>query len=237
MKPKSYPLLPALIAAGLLALSAAPAAFAEEEVVATDLEPLHHVIMENQYVTVMRVMIRPGESTQFHEQHLDYVNTHVNGSKVQISYPDKPVKDHEMKSGNVKFGAHQGKSEKDKVTNVDTTLNHQVSFEIKQNGPQNFGGATRPDSPAFKQVLDEKTVRGWKVTLQPGENTAEYTQHGPGVRVFFTEGRLLVAEPGKPNRVKEIWLHRGDAMLIDPGKIQLSNGGETPLIFNDYELL
>lgn len=125
--------LSALLAAGSLALCAIPTSQAAEQVIATNLEPLHHVILENQYVTVMRVMLRPGESTMFHEQHLDYVNTHVNGSLVNIAYPDKPAKDTEMKSGNVKFGAHQGKSETDKVTNTGTTLNHQVS--LRSNRP------------------------------------------------------------------------------------------------------
>ncbi|WP_312042708.1 hypothetical protein [Erwinia sp.] len=231
---RRHPFLSALYATGLFALTV-PAGHAEEKVVATDLEPLHHVILENQYVTVMRVMIRPGQSTLFHEQHLDYVNTHINGSLVHISYPDEPAKDTEMKSGNVKFGAHQGKSDTDKVTNTGTTLNHQVAFEIRQNGPQNFGGTTRPG--LFQQVLDKKTVRGWKVTLQPGESTTLYSQHGPGVRVFFTEGRLLESIPGQPNHNKEIWLHRGDAVLTQPGQVELTNGGETPLTFNDYELL
>lgn len=233
---KMKTLIEALFVGGLV-LSAIPAASAAEKAIATDLEPLHHVIMENQYVTVMRVMIRPGQSTEFHEQHLDYVNTHVSGSMVHISYPDHPAKDHWMKTGDVKFGQHQGISDEDKVSNTDNTLNHQVSFEIKQNGPQNFGGATRPDSPLFHPVLDEKTVKGWKVRLQPGEVAPQYEQHGPGVRVFFTEGRLLLAEPGKPNRVKEIWVHRGDAFLTGAGQVELTNGGETPLEFNDYELL
>ncbi len=234
---KTRPLIAALLTAGLFTLTSLPAASAVEKGVATDLEPLHHVILENQYVTVMRVIIRPGQSTQYHEQHLDYVNTHVNGSRVSISWPDKLAKESEMKSGNVKFGAHQGKSTVDRVTNIDTTINHQVAFEIKQHGPLGFGDATRPDSPLFQQVLSQKTVKGWKLTLQPGEGTGAYAQHGPGVRVFFTEGRLLVAVPGQPNRNKEIWIHRGDAMLTDPGKVELTNGGETPLIFNDYELL
>lgn len=234
---RTHPVLSVLCATGLFALAASPAVSAAEKVVATNLEPLHHVILENQYVTVMRVMIRPGQSTLFHEQHLDYVNTHIDGSLVRSAYPDKPAKDSEMKSGNVKFGAHQDKSETDKVTNTGTTLNHQVAFEIKQHGPQNFGGASRPTNAAFQQVLDQKTVKGWKVTLQPGESTTLYTQHGPGVRVFFTEGRLLTSIPGQPNRNKEVWLHRGDAVLTQPGEVELTNGGETPLIFNDYELL
>ena len=223
-------LLSALFTAGITAHAA-------EKVVATDLEPLHHVILENKYVTVMRVLIQPGQSTLFHEQHLDYVNTHIAGSPVKIEYPDKPVNNTEMKSGNVKFGEHQGKSDTDKVTNTGSSVNHQVAFEINIPGPQHFGGATRPASDAFQPVLDKKTVKGWKVTLKPGQSTGDYTQQGPGVRVFFTEGRILLADRAHENRVKEIWVHPGDAFLTEPGKVEITAAGADNIIFNDYELL
>lgn len=223
-------LLPLILTAGLQAQAA-------EKVVATDLEPLHHVILEDKYVTVMRVLIQPGHSTLFHEQHLDYVNTHIQGSPVRIDYPDKPVNNTEMKSGNVKFGEHQGKSDTDKVTNTGSSVNHQVAFEINIPGPQHFGGATRPSSQAFQQVLDKKTVRGWKVTLKPGESTGDYTQHGPGVRIFFTEGRILIADHTHANRVKEVWVHPGDAFLTEPGKVDLTAASGENMVFNDYELL
>ena len=38
---------------------------AAESVVATRLEPHHHVILENKYVTVMRVLIQPGNPRYF----------------------------------------------------------------------------------------------------------------------------------------------------------------------------
>ena len=230
---KVTPSLLSLIVAMLAAPSASQAA---EKVVPTNLEPLHHVILENQYVTVMRVMIPPGVSTLFHEQHLDYVNTHIDGSPVTISYPDKPSVNTVMASGNVKFGAHQGKSETDKVTNTGQTVNQQVAFEIRQHGPLHFPEARRPDLPVFHEVLDKPTVRGWKVTLQPGESTTTYQQNGPGVRVFFTEGRVLISEPDKPNRTRQLWVHKGDAFLTSPGKVEIIDGGDTPMIFNDYEL-
>lgn len=74
-----------------------------------------------------------------------------------------------MKSGKVKFGAHQGKSDTDKVTNSGTQLNHQIAFEINMAGPQHFGGATRLASKAFSLMLARKALKGWKVTLKPGE--------------------------------------------------------------------
>lgn len=232
MKHVKSPLLGLLVASLLL-----PAvSYAAEKVVATDLEPLHHVILQNQYVTVMRVMIPPGVTTLYHEQHLDYVNTHIDGSPVTIAYPDKPAVHTEMKSGNVKFGAHQGKSDTDKVTNTGQSVNHQVAFEIRQHGPLNTGNPTRPDIAAFSQVLDKPTVKGWKVTLKPGESTTAYQQKGPGVRVFFTEGRVLISEPGKPNHTKELWVHKGDAFLTSPGETEIIDGSDSPLVFNDYEL-
>lgn len=234
-RPKNYSIV---MCSGLLTLATAFSSVAaeKEKVVATNLEPDHHVILENQYLTVMRVMIPPGQSTMFHEQHLDYVNTHIDGSPVQATYPNKPAKNFEMKSGNVKFGNHQGHSEVDKITNTGTTLNMQIAFEIKQPGPIGFGLSSRPAIPAFQQVLDAKSVNGWKVTLQPGESTHPYSQKGPGVRVFFNEGRVLEAIPGRPNRDKELWVHKGDALLTTAGEVELINGGDTPLIFNDYEL-
>ncbi|MFT4274683.1 MAG: hypothetical protein QM578_27180 [Pantoea sp.] len=230
-----HALLNALLSSAILAGSVQ--ASAAEKVVATDLEPLHHVILENKYVTVMRVLIQPGHSTLYHEQHLDYVNTHIEGSPVKIEYPDKPANNTEMKTGNVKFGEHQGKSDTDKVTNTGNNVNHQVAFEINIPGPQHFGGATRPSNEAFQQVLDKKTVKGWKVTLKPGESTGEYTQHGPGVRVFFTEGRVLLADPTHVNRVKEVWVHPGDAFLTEPGKVDITAASGENIVFNDYELL
>lgn len=208
-----------------------------EPVVATHLEPLHHVILENKYVTVMRVLIQPGQTTEFHEQHLDYVNTHIQGSPVKIEYLSKPENNTEMKSGNVKFGAHQGESEVDKVTNTGNTVNHQVAFEIKLAGPQHFGGASRPQNQAIQLVLDKKTVKGWKVSLKPGESTGEYVQKGPGVRVFFTEGRILLADFAHPNHVQQIWVHPGDAFLTSAGKVQITAASDKDMVFNDYELL
>ncbi len=81
-----HPLLKVTYSSLLIAgLVSTVQAATQEPVVATNLEPLHHIILENKYVTVMRVLIQPGQSTQFHEQHLDYVNTHIQGSPVKNS--------------------------------------------------------------------------------------------------------------------------------------------------------
>lgn len=167
--------------------------------------------------------------------HLDYVNTHIDGSPVTISYPDKPAVNTVLTSGNVKFGAHQGKSGTDKVTNTGQTVNQQVAFEIRQHGPLHFAPALPPDLPVFHEVLDKPTLRGWQVTRHPGESTTSYQQHGPGVRIFFTEGRILLSEPDKPNHTRQLWVHKGNTFLTSSAKAEIIDGGDTPMIFNDYE--
>ena len=229
----------------ILSLTAfAPLAHAEDfppgpdgkQVVATADEPIHHVILENKYFRVMRVMIPPGEQTMWHEQHLDYVNTHIIGSPVRIEYiGGKPTYDGQMVSGTVSFGDHGGKPETDRVTNTGTGVNHQIAFEIKQNGPLHFPSVDRTNVKGFTLVLDKPSIRGWHVKLAPGEGTGEYTQKGPGVRVIFSGNRLLSKPRGTTLAAQET-IQPADAFLLTPETRTIYNGGTTTLEFNEYEL-
>jgi len=205
-----------------------------EPIVETKDEPLHHVIMETKNVRVMRVMLLPGVRTMWHEQHLDYVNTHISGSPVKVEYIGQPMKTAVMETGHIRFGPHQGKSEVDRITNTGTTLNHQVAFEIKQNGPQGFGAGNRSQVRGFTMALDKPTVYGWHVELKPGESTGTYTAKGPGVRVIFKGNRILSTQPNV--MAKQITTQAGDAFLVDPGTYIITNGGSEDLVFNEYEL-
>lgn len=205
-----------------------------EPVVETKDEPLHHVIYETKDVRVMRVLLLPGVRTMWHEQHLDYVNTHISGSPVKVEYIGQPVKYAVMETGHIRFGPHQGKSEVDRITNTGTTLNHQIAFEIKKNGPQSFGAGDRSDVKGFKLALDKPTVYGWHVELKPGESTGVYTVKGPGVRVVFKGNRIISTK--KNSTVTQITTQDGDAFLIDPGTYVITNGGSEDLVFNEYEV-
>jgi len=228
----------ALCAAATLGAHAALAFPAQgpdgKPVVETKDEPGHHVILENDYVRVMRVMILPGQQTMWHEQHLDYVNTHIVGSPVKVEYIGQPTKTAVMETGHIRFGPHQGKSEVDRITNTGTTLNHQVAFEIKKNGPENFGGDDRSKVAGFTLALDKPTVRGWHVKLEPGESTGYYTQKGPGVRVIFSGNRII--STASDHTVTQQSIQAADGFLLEPGTRQITNAGNTTLEFNEYEL-
>lgn len=209
---------------------------AAKDIVPTADEPMHHVIAQTDDITLMRVMIPPGQSTMFHEQHLDYVNTAIKGTPVHIEYTDHPAKNAEMVTGKIRFGAHQGKPDTDLVKNTGKTVNHQVAFEIRKHGPQHFGPADRTHVKGFSLVLDKPTVRGWHVHLEPGETTGEYTESGPGVRVIFSGNRLLSQAHGE-QVVSTETIQPADGYILKPGTRRIINGGNTPLDFNEYELL
>jgi len=225
----------ALVASATL-VAGSGLAIAAPKVVATAHDPLHHVIHEDQYIRLMRVMIPPGKATEFHEQHLDYVNTILQGSHVRIDKIGIPEAENvEMKTNTIRFGAHQGHSYVDKVTNVDTVVNEQVAFEIKTGTKGNFGPADRTKNPAFVLALDKPRVRGWHVVLAPGETTGQYTQSGPGVRVIVTGERMIVTPPNDIGH--DVILHPKDGEVTEPGTRTITNGGDTPLEFYEYELL
>jgi hypothetical protein len=212
------------------------AAAVGSRVVPTSEEPLHHVVMQNSQIRVMRVMIRPGESTMWHAQNLTFVNTIINGSRSFIQRKGEGAgKVVEMVTGSVRFGDYQTAGIVDQVSNIGNALIHQVAFEVIALERGNYGNADRSGLSGFSLVLDKARVRGWRVRLQPGEIAAPYRQFGPGLRVVLSGERLIEQSPGDIG--KQTTLHKGDAFFTEAGTRTLTNGGETPLEMMEYELL
>jgi hypothetical protein len=233
------------VGAGGLLLAAAPGIAEAAPVAAPEAappyvmiydEPGHHFILENGYMRVMRVMIRPGEQTLWHEQHLTYVNTILHGSQTLIQRvgegPAVPV---DMVTGTIRYGAYADKPIIDQVSNVGSTAVHQVAFEILRPAAGHFGAADRSAATAFTLALDKPRVRGWRLKLQPGETTARYTQDGPGLRVVFAGERLIETTPGE--MAQQTSLRPDDAMFTLPGTRTLTNASQAPLDIMEYELL
>ncbi|MGI4985588.1 MAG: hypothetical protein ACRYGL_20015 [Janthinobacterium lividum] len=212
------------------------AAAAGTRVVPTAEEPMHHVVMQNSQMRVMRVLIRPGESTMWHAQNLTFVNTIINGSRSFIERKGEGGgKVVDMKTGAVRFGDYQTSGIVDQVSNIGDSLIHQVAFEVIALERGNYGNADRSSVGAFSLVLDKARVRGWRLRLQPGEIATPYRQFGPGLRVVLSGERLIEKTPGDIGR--QTTLHKGDAFFTEAGIRTLTNGGETPLEIMEYELL
>jgi len=199
-------------------------------------EPHHHVIMQNSEMRVMRVMIRPGTATLWHAQNLDFVNTIINGShNIIAKQGDGPGKAVEMVTGSVRYGDYQRSPIVDRVSNIGQTLNHQVAFEITDLAPGNYGRADRSHITQASVILDKPRVRGWRLTLAPGETTEVYRQDGPGIRIVLAGSRLIEKRPGEVGQ--QVSLRHGDAMFTTPSLLAMTNAGEDPLQLMEYELL
>ncbi len=205
-------------------------------VVPTFDEPLHHVVMQNSEMRVMRVMIPPGHSTLWHEQNLTFVNTIINGSRSYIERRGEGGgKIVEMVSGSVRFGDYQTKGIIDQVSNVGDQLIHQIAFEVLALKRGDYGHADRSSVQGFTLTLDKARVRGWRVQLPPGGMSGQYQQFGPGLRVVLSGERLIEETPGEIG--KQTTLHKGDACFTEAGIRTLTNAGETPMEIMEYELL
>lgn len=199
-------------------------------------EPGHHVVMQNGEMRVMRVMIRPGTSTLWHAQNLTFVNTIISGSHTVIARKGEgPGKHVEMVTGSVRFGDYQRSPIVDKVSNVGTSLIHQIAFEITALAPGHYGPSDRSQVSNFSVVLDQARVRGWRLKLAPGEITQSYRQDGPGIRVVLSGARLIEKSPGELGQ--QVSLRHGDAMFTTPGLRTITNASEEPLELMEYELL
>jgi hypothetical protein len=218
------------------AMAAALAPITTPKVVATGLDPLHHVILQNEYMRVMRVMIRPGQSTEFHDQRLDYVNTILKGSMSRIDLLDGSKPSAVYMGGNtIRFGDHRVHPIVDEVTNTGSTIIEQIAFEIIRTSPGNFGPADRSGAKQFKLVLDKPMVRGWRLTLEPGEFTDRYVQSGPGLRVIIRGQRVIDSPPDGVGH--ETKVDAGDAMFTTAANRIVTNGSDGPLELIEYELL
>ena len=208
----------------------------DERVVPIYDEPGHHVVMQNSEMRVMRVMIRPGTSTMWHAQNLDFVNTIISGSHTVIARKGEgPGKKVEMVTGSVRYGDYQRAPIVDQVSNVGQTLIHQIAFEIIDLANGNYGKADRSQVKNFSIVLDKPRVRGWRLKLAPGETTARYRQDGPGIRVVLAGARLIESRPGEIGQ--QISLRHGDAMFTTPATLAITNADSEPLELMEYELL
>jgi len=205
------------------------------EIVPTANDPLHHVIYEDADLRLYRVLIRPGQSTKWHEQHLDYVNTAIQGTPIHKESLDESPKDAVMSPDAVRFLPYRAKADVDIVRNTGDRVNHQVTFEIKRATSKTPGSPVRPDGGTFRLVLDKPSVRGWRVHLEPGESTGRYRMGAPVVRIVLGTGRLLVRD-GDSTVWRQQRVDLADAFVLPAGMTEVVNGSDSAIDYNEFEL-
>jgi hypothetical protein len=197
----------------------------------------HHVLFQNEFVRIFRVVIAPGDATLWHEHNFDFGVVFVNGSKVRADLPTEPHgTEATLATKRFIFFPYDGKHFVHRVNNIDpTAINHQLAFELISPRPIGFGVSDRSAAPEYKLEVDNDRIRMWRLQLASGQTAAAITQKAPGIRFILSGDRFIEAHSEGPTN--EISTTPGDYTWL-PGAASrsIANVGATPLELIEIEL-
>jgi len=177
-----------LLLAALLALPQAAAA--PQKAVPVDQEPVHKVVLQNDYVQVMHVTIPPGRHTLLHTHSHDGVAVRLSEAMVRIDVQGKaPGVAAPSRAGDVSAQAYATQPMTHVVNNVGTTAFEVVDIEILKR-PE--GKATEPIAPT---AAENPSARVYRWALAPGASTPEHTHERPYLLIAATPMQLLMKAP------------------------------------------
>lgn len=219
------------------ALDAPPAAketSREAQVAPVERTPFHVPTFRNDKVAMLNVLLPAGRVAPYHRHSLDFVFVLVRESDFLVqNWGDPAPTPVRWPRAMVGFGAYSKKSLTHMVTNVGADPLRLVGFEFLSPAPSGFEISTRP--AAYKQVTDNDRVRGWRVTLAPGETVPAFRQTAPGVRIVVEGGELVETVDGKGDQ--NMALQPGDFQWQDAGASRaIRNNGSATIDITEFEL-
>ena len=164
------------------------AAFAQQQAVEAKDEPHHRPKFVNDVVRVLDVEVLPGEATQYHTHSLDYPYVMLSTSLLKNDIPGKPQADLNITAGLVGYYRASQGAYTHRFTNADSKPFRAIGIELLTSSPLGNGAAPLAESAAVKKVLDNERVRGYRLTLAPGETIGPLTLPGRSVRIAQSAG-------------------------------------------------
>jgi quercetin dioxygenase-like cupin family protein len=101
-----------------------------DDPVPVEQEPHHRVIFENQYVRVLDVVVKPGETTLFHKHSLDNIPVILTGADNRTQFAGKDWSPTPAKSESVGFIPGAAKPYVHRINNQGTTVFHVIDIQI-----------------------------------------------------------------------------------------------------------
>ena len=93
-------------------------------------EPHHHVVFENQYIRVLEVIVKPGETTLFHKHSLDNVAVILTGTNLRNQLPGADWTERIANDGSVGLAAGTAKPYVHRISNAGSTVFHVFDIQI-----------------------------------------------------------------------------------------------------------
>jgi quercetin dioxygenase-like cupin family protein len=203
---------------------------AQPAAVPVDEEPLHRLVLKNDYVIALHVTIAAGQGTRPHTHSHDGAAVRLTEATVSSEVAGKgPGQPQSVRPGEVSVAAYAKVPLTHRVVNLGKTTFEVIDLEFLR----------RPDGPTTGPLAppaaENETVRVYRWSLAPGESTKEHTHDRPYVIVAATP--MLLAMEGPDGRSMEHPVKAGDVHWVD-GRVThvLTNRGPEPGILVEVEL-
>lgn len=228
----------ALFAILCFAAAAGPALAQQDAAPVPVQQSSYHVpIFSNDYLTVLRVYIPGGRTTDYH------IHSHDQLCVVVEDYPPEaysqelgkpPGQPRGAVLGDVSFIGYFGRDYTHRAINPGTLPRHSVCAELEGGDAFGFAPATR-DVPGYSPLLDNARLRAWKLSLEPGQDLSTITQGAPGLRIVVRGGEI--AEIRADGRERAMMLQPGQFFWQQEGAVRgLRNIGTSTVELVELEL-
>ena len=128
-------------------------------------EPHHKPVLENDYVRLLDVHIKPGDTTLYHIHAAPSVMVHITKSTIGIQVKGKPVSPPaEVSPGETKFAAYDKNPVTHRVYNAGKNVFHVMDIELVKKEPSSEACSALKNANV-KTTVDEELVRVYKFDL------------------------------------------------------------------------
>jgi len=203
---------------------------AQEKVVPVDQEPLHKIVLKNDYVEVMHVAILPGQSTMLHTHSHDSLVITLSEFTVRADVPGKEsLPALTAHAGSVSTSDYAMQNFTHRVNNIGKTTFEVIDIELLK----------RPDGlkvePIAKPAVESSSFRAYKWDLAAGSSAPAHTHTRPYLIIAVTPMLLVMKSPDGGSM--ELPIKAGDFHWIDSKVTHtLTNNGKEPGIIFEVEL-
>ena len=186
---------------------------AAEKPVPVQDEPMHRTVFEHDYVRVIDVQIRPGDTTLYHLHVLPsivvYLTTSTNRSE---SWPDKNILNRDISLGQSRYAPYDEKPLTHRVTNTGAGLFRVFDIELLKK-PTGSWQLPTMTAEHVKTGWDERLARSSNVQLEVGAKT-ELPASRCALLVVAIRGALQVGPTGASSAGRK--LQWGDYHFFPP---------------------
>ena len=172
-----------LVAIGFLLYLMFATTWAQEPAVDAKDEPHHRPKFVNEVVRVLDVEVEAGEATLYHTHSLDYPYVMLSTSRLKNDIPGKAQTDLNITAGLIGYYRASQGAYTHRFTNVDDHPFRAIGIELLGNQPAGAGAAPIMEHYGIAKVLDNERVRGYRITLLPGESIGPLMLPGRSVWV------------------------------------------------------